>query len=172
MRFLLLFLFISFNYLQAQPLTTDSVSTDTSNVVKKLFFDADSLLTHARQHLNLPYRYSGTSPKTGFDCSGFVCYNFKRYNIVLPHSSSEQMKQGEKIEKSEARAGDLIFFKGSDVNSTQAGHVGIVVSVNDSTVKFIHAAIKGGIRFDSTSSDYYRKRYLGIRRLKPEAPSE
>ena len=43
--------------------------------------------------------------------------------------------------------------------------MGIVVSIKDSNVKFIHAALKGGIRFDSTSSDYYRKRYLGIRRI-------
>jgi len=44
------------------------------------------------------------------------------------------MEQREKIEKSEARAGDVIFFKGSDFNSTKAGHVEIVVSVKDSTV--------------------------------------
>ena len=168
MKKLLLIFIASFQLLHAQPLTSDSTSADSAeiiDVIEKLYFYPDSMLTHARQYINMPYKFGGISPETGFDCSGFVCYNFKRYNVELPHSSSEQIKKGDVVLKTETQPGDLIFFKGSDVNSTQAGHVGIVVSRNDTTVKFIHAAIKGGIRFDSTSSDYYRKRYLGIRRV-------
>ncbi len=165
MNRIFLIIIASFHFLGAQPLKSDSSFKDSVISIEKLYFNADSMLLHARQYLNLPYRFGGKSPETGFDCSGFVCYNFKRYKVELPHSSYEQIKRGQKINRTETKAGDLIFFKGSNVNSTQAGHVGIVVSVSDTNIKFIHAALKGGIRFDSTSSDYYKKRYLGIRRV-------
>ena len=99
MKKLFFFLIASFQFLNAQPLKSDSVITDSVNAIQKLYFNADSMLIHASQYLNLPYRFGGESPKTGFDCSGFVCYNFRRYNVDLPHSSYEQIKRGEKINK-------------------------------------------------------------------------
>lgn len=143
--------------------------TDTSGIEARQLFDADSLLRHARKFIGKRYRYRGISPKTGFDCSGYVLYNFKRHGIHLPHSSYEQIKYGEKVEISEAKAGDLIFFKGRSTKSKLAGHVGIVVEVVGKSVKFIHSSTSLGVRYDFTHANYYKTRFLQIRRLTPES---
>lgn len=128
--------------------------------------DMDSLLRHADKFLGIPYRYSGKSPKRGFDCAGFVSYNYKKFGVQLPYSSIEQIKVCNKIERDSAKAGDLIFFKGRNHQSKVAGHVGIVVEVTDTHIRFIHSAVTGGVRYDNTSTDYYKKRFIGIRRVK------
>lgn len=152
--------------LQKQPDTlTRAATVDTCSMSQVTFDICDSLLCHASKHLGKPYKPKGTSPKSGFDCSGFVRYNFKRFNIELPRSSTEQVKIGTKVDTENALPGDLIFFKGRSLKSKNAGHVGIVVSKNERTIRFIHSAVTGGIRYDSTSSNYYKKRYLSIRRV-------
>lgn len=149
---------------------TAFAQSDSCNVVLidtlKNGFDADSLLRHANKYIGVPYRYSGKSPKSGFDCAGFVCYNYKKFGLKLPPSSIQQIKVGDKIERDSARAGDLIFFKGRNHKSKVAGHVGIVVEVKDTHILFIHSAVTGGVRYDKTNSDYYKKRFIGIRRVK------
>lgn len=173
--FFLTFIFVlklnlGFSQTQNSAITTssDAILPDTIDQTNKLFFDADSLLKHAKKFIGKRYRYHGSSPKTGFDCSGFVMYNFNRYKIRLPHSSYEQIKFGEKIEIADTKAGDLIFFKGRSTKSRLAGHVGIVVSVNGGIVKFIHSSTSLGVRYDYTNAHYYKVRFLGIRRLTKE----
>ncbi len=139
----------------------DSICAQTEGI------DIDSLLRHAHTCLGKKYRYSGKSPKTGFDCAGFVFYNFKKFGVTLPYSSCEQIKRGTKVKKGEAQPGDLIFFQGRSTKSKRAGHVGIVVKrLSDDTIYFIHAAVTGGVRYDSTEGLYYKKRFIGLRRLK------
>lgn len=131
-------------------------------------FDSDNpieaLLTFAERHLHIPYRSGGMSKK-GFDCSGFVRYCYENWNVLLPHSSSAQANKGEEVALEEAQPGDLIFFKGSSVKSNQVGHVGIITEVNSRYVRFIHSAFKGGVRYDVLNSDYYKKRFVAIRRV-------
>lgn len=160
----LAFVLLSFVCKAQNDTTSCFLIKDTLSVTN--FIDADSLLRHAHTCVGKRYRYSGRSLKTGFDCSGFVHYNFKRFGIVLPHSSYEQVKLGEKVEPHEAKPGDLIFFKGRNTSSKMAGHVGIVVSVSEKAIKFIHAAVTGGVRYDNTTAEYYKKRLIGVRRLK------
>ncbi|GAB2801966.1 hypothetical protein GCM10027275_55200 [Rhabdobacter roseus] len=146
----------SFQLAQAQAKTTKAPAEEPGTIA--------SLLDFAERHLHAPYR-SGGSSKKGFDCSGFVRYCYSKWNISLPHSSAAQAKEGEKIDLSEARPGDLIFFKGSSTQSSQVGHVGIITEVNANYVRFIHSAFKGGIRYDLLSADYYRRRFVAIRRV-------
>jgi cell wall-associated NlpC family hydrolase len=139
----------------AQKARVDSTKTTTI---------ASDLLTFAQKHLHYRYRSGGTSPK-GFDCSGFVRYCFSKFGTILPHSSAAQISHGVEIALGEAKAGDLIFFKGSNSKSTRIGHVGLIVAVGQDYVKFIHSAWKGGIRYDFLHADYYQKRYVGVRRV-------
>ena len=152
----------------SQSRGTLELPSDTLFKESRQLFDADSMLIHASKFIGKRYHYRGTSPKTGFDCSGYVLYNFKRYGIPLPHSSYEQIKFGEKIKVADTKAGDLIFFKGRSTKSKMAGHVGIVVSVKDNVVKFIHSSTSLGVRYDFTNANYYKIRFLGIRRLTKE----
>ena len=146
----------SFQSAQAQAKTTQATVEEPGAI--------QSLLDFAERHLHIPYRSGGTTKK-GFDCSGFVRYCFSKWDISLPHSSAAQAKEGEKIDLSQARPGDLIFFKGSSVKSSQVGHVGIITEVTPNYVRFIHSAFQGGIRYDLLSADYYRRRFVAIRRV-------
>ncbi|MDO3413148.1 C40 family peptidase [Saccharibacillus sp. CPCC 101409] len=106
--------------------------------------------------LGTPYRTAGTS-LNGFDCSGFTSYVFDKLGIDLPRQSSSQYSAGSKIDKSDLRAGDLVFF---NTNGRGISHVGIYVGNG----KFAHASSSNGVRYDSLSSSYYADRYVGASR--------
>ncbi|MGB0166309.1 MAG: C40 family peptidase [Luteibaculum sp.] len=123
-----------------------------------------TLLENAFKHEGTPYRYGGVSPK-GFDCSGFMYYIFKAIQVDLPHSSKMIANIGFEISREEVRAGDLIFFKGSNKNSTQVGHVGLVSAVEEGHIYFIHASSSNGVRVDELDNNrYFAPRFLSFRR--------
>jgi murein DD-endopeptidase / murein LD-carboxypeptidase len=101
--------------------------------------------------------------RNGFDCSGLIMKAFNSVGIELPHSSKMQSKLGEKVTKNEALPGDLIFFS-SPKSKKKVGHVGIITSVSESGIQFIHAAFKGGIKYDNLATAYYMKHFLMIKR--------
>lgn len=104
------------------------------------------------------YRRAGTSPATGFDCSGFTQWTFRQHGVSLPRSASEQYQAGIKISTSELRPGDLVFYK---INRRGRWHVGIYM---DDGV-FVHSPRPGrGISEANMSDGYWAKRYLGARR--------
>ncbi|MEZ0611911.1 C40 family peptidase [Fibrella sp. WM1] len=123
-----------------------------------------NLLGFARKHLSSRYRSGGTSP-SGFDCSGFVRYCFTKFGVSLPHSSAAQAGIGAKIDREFAKPGDLIFFNGHAASKSRVGHVGIITEVINDQIKFIHSASSGGVKFDFLNADYYRKRFVTIRRV-------
>lgn len=145
------------NGANAQSKNPQQADADTLNAI-------ESLVSFANKHLHIPYR-SGGSSKKGFDCSGFVRYCFSQWDILLPHSSEAQSEKGEIVELPEARPGDLIFFKGHSSKTSRIGHVGIITDVTPGYVRFIHSAWKGGVRYDLLSADYYKKRFVAIRRM-------
>ena len=114
--------------------------------------------------LGSPYRNGGSTPD-GFDCSGFTQWVFAQHGVALPRESREQYAIGTEIERGDVAAGDLIFF------STVArgpSHVGIALDAD----RFVHAPnTRGVVRVERVSSTYWRRRYIGARRLESEAPS-
>lgn len=80
----------------------------------------DHVAAYARHFLGVPYSWGGTTPRTGFDCSGLVRFVYRRFGIRLPHSSWGDLSYGHRISRRSLRPGDLVFFYG-------AGHVGIYV---------------------------------------------
>jgi len=143
-----------------QPAAAQSTSQPKSESDSPI----EALLNFAERHLHIPYRSGGMSKK-GFDCSGFVRYCYEKWNVLLPHSSSAQASKGKEVALEEAQPGDLIFFKGNSIKSSQVGHVGIITEVNSRYVRFIHSAFKGGVRYDVLNTDYYKKRFVAIRRV-------
>ena len=125
----------------------------------------EDLLSEARSHSGKRYRSGAKGPKN-FDCSGFTSYVFNQFGYKLNSSSRTQYSDGVEVEKGDLRPGDLVFFT-SPRSKGGVGHVGIVVSAdNDNdTFKFIHAAISGGIQVDNSTAPYYKKRYVGARRI-------
>jgi len=122
------------------------------------------VVNFAERFLGTPYRYGGKQPG-GFDCSGFVGYVFGQLGYKTPASSSLFRNYGSRVSRNACRPGDIICFKGRNINSGAIGHVGIVVEANATDVHFIHASVNKGITFDRLSSAYYRPRFVQIRRV-------
>jgi cell wall-associated NlpC family hydrolase len=69
-----------------------------------------AVISVARQYRGIRYRAGGTTPRSGFDCSGYTKYVFSRLGISLPRVSGDQFRSMTKISRSAAVPGDLVFF--------------------------------------------------------------
>ena len=115
-----------------------------------------SVVATAKRMLGVKYRYGGTSPSRGFDCSGLVQYSHKAAGIKLPRTTGQQYKHAKWIARKYLKAGDLVFFKTSV--SRSVSHVGIYLGNN----KFIHAPSSGKrVKISSMKERYWRKRFTG-----------
>lgn len=116
-------------------------------------------LSYARDLLGIPYHFGGTTLKA-IDCSALVQKVFKSIGIVLPRTAREQFKAGREVEREDISKGDLVFFK--TYSRHYPSHVGIYIGDN----YFIHASTKKRkVRIDSLDEPYYRKRFIGAKRL-------
>ena len=122
-----------------------------------------NLVTEANKYIGAPYRWGGTSPHTGFDCSGFVQFIFRHaLNIKLPRLPVDMSRLGERISRDELAAGDLVFFNTRGGSFT---HVGIYVS--DS--QFIHApGPRTPVTVSRMDSSYYRHRFTHAVRIRAD----
>ncbi len=139
---------------------------DTSGQCAESFFSFEKLndlVCYAQNFMGIPYRY-GSVGINSFDCSGFTAYVFKNFGLALPRSSRDQASLGTKVASTEARKGDLIFFKGRSSKSI-VGHVGIVISEIGDKLTFIHASVHKGITIDSIDLKYYKDRFLFVKRV-------
>jgi len=106
----------------------------------------------------VPYVWGGTSPSSGFDCSGFTHYVFLQHGITIPRVSRDQFKSGSSVAYSNLKQGDLVFFSLDGDNI--ADHVGIYIGGG----QFIHASSSKGVMI-SSFSNYWTSYYLGARRV-------
>lgn len=123
--------------------------------------DTSSIISCARSQIGINY-VSGGMSRSGFDCSGFTAYVFRKYGISLPHSAAGQSAYGSYVSRSNLRPGDLVFF---DTNGgrTSISHVGIYIgggSFIDASSSRPHC-----VTIDSINSNYYSKRYVTARRI-------
>jgi cell wall-associated NlpC family hydrolase len=117
------------------------------------------LIETALKNLGTKYKRGGTTSK-GFDCSGLIFSTFKEVDITLPRSSQEQSKIGVKVDKSQAKKGDLIFFTTNGKNIIN--HVGMITDIFDDEIQFIHSSVQLGVIISSTKETYYSKRLKQI----------
>ena len=115
------------------------------------------LLQEAESWIGTPYRYAGTT-RAGVDCSGFVCTLFSALPHKLPRNSASQATVGQAISLQDAVAGDLVFF---NTSGNGVSHVGIYIADN----LFIHASTTIGVTINSLAEEYYRKRFVAVRRV-------
>jgi cell wall-associated NlpC family hydrolase len=120
----------------------------------------ENLVAFAKNYLGTPYCYASIDPEKGFDCSGFVHFVFKNFNIDLPHSSNAFKSVGTQVKPEDFKVGDVVVFYGYR-NSSQIGHVGIICEANGMKSKFIHSSsgkVKGVI-ISELDSEMYSRRY-------------
>lgn len=118
----------------------------------------NELVATAERFLGVPYKWGGTSPDKGFDCSGLSMVVYQLNGLMLPRTSVEQYSAGTPVKTDSPAGGDLVFF---DVSGGQKSlHVGIYTGNG----KFIHAPSEGKkILYGSLSNPYFHKRYIGAR---------
>jgi hypothetical protein len=121
---------------------------------------ADSLrfamLKTAKRLVGTPYVYAGTSPKKGFDCSGFTQYIYKSAGIEIPHNAQMQSKlSSARKPLKELKPGDLIFFGSWQKNQPRAAHAGIIYKVEGDSVTVIHC-VSGGVKIEGENSSWDR----------------
>ena len=123
---------------------------------------ASSLVENAMGFLGVRYRRGGNSEETGFDCSGFVRATYEQtIGLLLPRKAEQQAAATQKIDRTELKPGDLVFF---NTMRRAFSHVGIYVGDN----KFIHAPRPGGsVRVDNMGMSYWSLRFDGARRVAP-----
>lgn len=125
----------------------------------------DEIISFAKKFMGTPYHYAGSTP-SGFDCSGFIYYVMGNFGIELTRSSYGLAEFGETVKLADVRPGDLMFFKGRNVNSTRVGHVALVVEVTPDAIRFIHASTSRGVVIDNfKTSKYYIPRFIKAKRL-------
>ena len=120
----------------------------------------NNIVAYAKKYMGYKYVSGGSSPSTGFDCSGFTSYVYKKCGINISRSSSAQASNGTAVSKSNLQPGDLVIF--NNRANTSIGHVGIYIGGNT----FIHAGNSGtGVITTSLSDSYYSARYVTGRRI-------
>lgn len=121
---------------------------------------ASELTMEAMSMLGIPYKYGGTSPDTGMDCSGLIQHIFKEaWGKELPRTAKEMSHVGTKVDKKDLQPGDLVFF---NTLRRSFSHVGIYLGDH----KFIHAPSTGSeVRIESMDIGYWKKRFNGSRRI-------
>jgi cell wall-associated NlpC family hydrolase len=131
-----------------------------STALEQVTAPIEATVNRALDLLGIRYRWGGTRPETGFDCSGFVDHVFKDgFGIELPHSARGLSQTGEPVAKDELQPGDLVFF---NTMRRTFSHVGIYLGDN----LFVHAPHRGGrVRIEDMSERYWTKRFNGARRV-------
>ncbi len=136
---------------------TTSQTTTAQTTTVPASGNGSAIVATAKQYLGYKYTYGGSSPSTGFDCSGFTSYIFKQYGISLNRTAAGQYSNGVAVSRANLQPGDLVMFGKSGIN-----HVAIYIGGG----QIIHASTPStGVRIDSLSTGYYNNNYVGARRI-------
>lgn len=127
--------------------------------------NAEEVILFAQQFKGYPYKYACADPDKGFDCSGYVQYVFRHFDIMLPRSSAAFNTAGQTVKLARARPGDIILFTGTNSDIREVGHVGIITHTQDS-IAFLHAS-SGKVHavMESTLTPHYAERYVKVIRV-------
>lgn len=151
-------LFLLTHFLQAQT-DIPQVFMETQ-VVKEAKISRAEVLGFAKTYLGTTYRYASVDPAKGFDCSGFVYFVFKHFNIDLPRGSAGYKSLGTTQKPEEFKVGDVLVFYGY-IENDHIGHVGIICEANGMKSRFIHASSgkAKGVTISRLDSGLYNRRF-------------
>jgi cell wall-associated NlpC family hydrolase len=129
---------------------------------------AAAALAAAREQLGKPYRWGGSRPSTGFDCSGLVQWAYAKAGIRIPRVTDQQIlaSNGFEVDRKHLLPGDLVFFRDP---SGYVHHVGISLGGK----RFLQAPHTGDVvKISSLDEPYYAQQFTGGRRFDPAVHGE
>ena len=142
----------------------ESLDSGTSGNPGEAYDDpqAKKIFTEAEKYLGYKYVWGGSTPKTSFDCSGFVCWVFTHSGVRNTPRTSAQGLYDEctPISQANAKPGDLIFFTKTYPTSNTVTHVGIYAG-ND---RMIHCG--DPIHYTTLNKTYWKEHFYSFGRLK------
>ncbi|MCK9479198.1 MAG: NlpC/P60 family protein [Firmicutes bacterium] len=125
--------FVSSQYITIRK---ETLSRSGGRLERTVRSQGEEIVEYAKQYLGYKYTYGGSSPSTGFDCSGFTSYVYKQFGYAINRTAAGQTQNGIGVSWDELEAGDLLIFS----NSQQTyGHVGIYMGDG----YFIHSVQTG-----------------------------
>ena len=139
------------------PSDTEATS-DSGNIASRgAITKGNEVVNYAYKFLGKPYVYGATGPNA-FDCSGLTQYVYNKFGVDISRTTYTQVGEGTKVNRSDLRAGDLVFFN----TEGSISHVGIYIGGGE----FIHAPRTGKpVMVSSLSDGYYSARYATARRI-------
>lgn len=143
-----------------QPPLPEQPQVDAEPALDKLI-TANDILFAALGHVGIPYRYGGSTPDSGFDCSGLIQYVYaKTADINLPRTVAGMNKiDAPTVDEDNLQAGDLVIF--ATGSGSRPSHAGIYVGDG----RFVHAPSTGGkVRMDFLSTTYWQRSYINAKR--------
>jgi cell wall-associated NlpC family hydrolase len=125
---------------------------------------AQELINQGMEYLGIAYRFGGSSPETGLDCSGLVQNVFRNaLGLDLPRTAYQMAHLGDKVGLDDLKPGDLVFF---NTMRRAFSHVGLYLGDG----RFLHAPATGGrVSIEDLDKSYWTRRFDGARRLVPQA---
>ena len=120
----------------------------------------------AKKELGVPYQWGGSSPQTGFDCSGLMQWAYHRAGVNLPRVAADQFNVGTPVRLNDLREGDLVFFR---IGGAEVDHVGMYVGNHE----FLEAPATGqDVQYANLNDPYWSSQFAGARRIVPlEVPT-
>ncbi|MBQ2314847.1 MAG: C40 family peptidase [Treponema sp.] len=164
-------------FFAAAMLLLTVVFAQTLTAADKVSAERQRLIDYALSLKGTPYVYSGKTPESGFDCSGFVSYAASHaVNVQIPPTSQAiyTHRNVKLIEEDEREPGDLMFFK--TTGTGKVSHVGIYLGKYNGKGKFhgkrlfIHAASDGpetGVIISAIDEKYWQSHFCGYGRILP-----
>ncbi len=141
-----------------------SAKTEVDSIIEPELILRDSIVDYAQEFIGIPYKWGGATT-SGFDCTGFVYFVFKKFGIKVSRASSGYENVGEKRDFENALAGDIMLFTGTKPEIRKVGHAGIVLQNKDGVIDFIHSSSSKkhfGVTITRYNASGYEKRFLRI----------
>jgi cell wall-associated NlpC family hydrolase len=158
--FYALFIVTSLFFISCEGFRTSTRSNTKSGETATSALRRD-IVDYAKSLIGSPYKYAGSSPKTGFDCSGFTSYVLKEYKVKVSPASSVQATEGRAIALDKVLPGDLIFFG----EKGRISHVAMLVKrEKDKSLVCVHSTTSRGVIMENvTKSNYWKPKILFAR---------
>jgi cell wall-associated NlpC family hydrolase len=115
----------------------------------------DAIVQYAAGLIGRPYKLGAKGPDA-FDCSGFVYYVYRRYEINVPYTTEELVHTGYQVSKENVLSGDLVIF-----TIKRSYHIGIMMNERD----FVHASTSKGVAIGNLDLPYWRRGLSHFRRV-------